>query len=146
VLDGVDRQVKADGAAEGRTYTISELAEEFGLTARTIRFYEDQGLLSPGRDGQNRVYNRRDRARLKLICRGKRLGFSIAEIKDFIDLYNVDDSQTGQMRYALTLGRERIRSLEQQLLDVQQTLKELREIDQAIVTHLRQQGVDPDGT
>jgi len=143
MLDGVDTPMTGAGG-NSRTYTISQLAEEFGLTPRTIRFYEDEGLLSPGRDGQNRVYSHRDRGRLKLICRGKRLGFSIAEIKDFLDLYDMDDSQTGQMRYALGLGRERIRALEQQLRDVQQTLKELREIEHAIVTQMRGRGIDPD--
>lgn len=131
-------------AGEERTFTISELADTFQVTPRTIRFYEDQGLLSPRRDGLNRVYSHRDRARLTLICRGKRLGFSLAEIKDFLDLYDVDDRQIEQMRFALAHGRERIASLEVQLADVQQTLSELRALENQIVEHLKAAGATPD--
>jgi DNA-binding transcriptional MerR regulator len=133
-----------DEAGEERTFTISELADTFQVTPRTIRFYEDQGLLSPKRDGLNRVYSHRDRARLTLICRGKRLGFSLAEIKDFLDLYDVDDRQIEQMRFALAHGRERIASLEVQLVDVQQTLSELRALENQIVEHLKAAGAAPD--
>jgi len=131
-------------AGQERTFTISELADSFRITPRTIRFYEDQGLLSPRRDGLNRVYSHRDRARLTLICRGKRLGFSLAEIKDFLDLYDVDDRQIEQMRFALAHGRERIRSLEIQLEDVKQTLAELRELERQIVDHLEAAGTKAD--
>jgi DNA-binding transcriptional MerR regulator len=131
-------------AGEERTFTISELADTFQVTPRTIRFYEDQGLLSPRRDGLNRVYSHRDRARLTLICRGKRLGFSLAEIKDFLDLYDVDDRQIEQMRFALAHGRERIASLEVQLVDVQQTLSDLRALESQIVEHLKAAGAAPD--
>jgi DNA-binding transcriptional MerR regulator len=133
-----------DDAGEERTFTISELADTFQVTPRTIRFYEDQGLLSPKRDGLNRVYSHRDRARLTLICRGKRLGFSLAEIKDFLDLYDVDDRQIEQMRFALAHGRERIASLEVQLVDVQQTLSELRALENQIIEHLKAAGAAPD--
>jgi DNA-binding transcriptional MerR regulator len=133
-----------DKAGEERTFTISELADTFQVTPRTIRFYEDQGLLSPKRDGLNRVYSHRDRARLTLICRGKRLGFSLAEIKDFLDLYDVDDRQIEQMRFALAHGRERIASLEVQLRDVQQTLSELRALERQIIDHLEAAGAAPD--
>jgi DNA-binding transcriptional MerR regulator len=126
--------------AEDRNRSIGELAEEFGLTHRSIRHYEDEGLLSPKRDGQTRVYNHRDRARLVLICRGKRLGFSLAEIKDFLNLYDTDDAQTEQMRYAQSLARRRIQALERQLQDVQQTLRELRHFDTQISEHLRRNG------
>ncbi len=129
-------------AGGGRTYGIGELAEEFGLTLRTLRFYEDEGLIAPARLGTVRVYSHRDRARLKLICRGKRLGFSIGEIKDFLDLYDSDEAQVEQMRFLHTRARDRIVQLEQQLRDVQQTLKELREIDDLILAHLRQQGAE----
>ena len=134
----------AGRGGEERTFTISELADTFQVTPRTIRFYEDQGLLSPRRDGLNRVYSHRDRARLTLICRGKRLGFSLAEIKDFLDLYDVDDRQIEQMRFALAHGRERIASLEVQLVDVQQTLSELRALENQIVEHLKAAGAAPD--
>lgn len=135
---------KVEALAEGsakRTYSISQLAEEFNVTPRTIRFYEDQNLLSPAREGMNRVYSYRDRGRLLLICRAKRLGFSLAEIKDFLDLYDVDRSQVEQMRFGLGRARERIEALERQLVDVRQTLDELRAIEQAIVEHLDRYGV-----
>ena len=84
--------------ASDQTYTITELAEEFAVTPRTIRFYEDKDLLRPQRNGLNRVYARRDRARLKLILRGKRLGFSLADIKEMLDLYDLGDGQVEQLR------------------------------------------------
>lgn len=130
----------AGRGAEDRHRSIGELAEEFGLTHRTIRHYEEEGLLSPARDGQARVYVHRDRARLALICRGKRLGFSLAEIKDFLTLYDADDAQIEQMRYAQTVARGRIQALERQLQDVQQTLLELRTLDTQISEHLSRQG------
>ncbi|WP_372394362.1 MerR family DNA-binding transcriptional regulator [Azospirillum sp. HJ39] len=120
---------------------IGELAGEFGLTHRTIRHYEDEGLLAPERVGNARVYGHRDRARLALICRGKRLGFSLAEIKDFLNLYDTDDAQVEQMRYMRSLARRRISALEQQLADVQQTLAELCTIDTQISEHLRRNGI-----
>ena len=132
-------------AVEERTpesFTISELAAEFGLTPRTIRFYEDEDLLSPGRSGMNRVYSRRDRARLDLICRGKRLGFSLAEVKEFLDLYNRDQRQIEQMKYAAGLARQRIESLEVQLQDVKQTLTDLHGIEKEMLDYLRDQGVE----
>lgn len=124
---------------------IGELAGEFGLTHRTIRHYEDEGLLAPERIGRApggaRVYGHRDRARLALICRGKRLGFSLAEIKDFLNLYDTDDAQIEQMRYMRNIARRRISALEQQLADVQQTLAELCTIDTQISEHLRRNGI-----
>ena len=137
-------------AARGseRSYGIGDLADEFGLTHRTIRHYEDEGLLSPARDGLNRIFSRRDRARLALICRGKRLGFSLAEIKDFLELYDTDDAQLEQMRYLQDRARRRLEALERQLQDVQQTLRELRVIDDQITEHLHQHGAgkEPSGS
>lgn len=138
-----DQTVAANERA-AETFTISELAAEFGLTPRTIRFYEDEGLVSPGRSGMNRVYSRRDRARLELICRGKRLGFSLADVKEFLDLYNRDQRQIEQMKYAAGLARQRIEALEVQLEDVKQTLIDLRGIEKEMVEYLRGQGVEPD--
>lgn len=130
----------AGWGAEDRNRSIGELAEEFGLTHRSIRHYEDEGLLAPARDGQTRVYGHRDRARLALICRGKRLGFSLAEIKDFLTLYDADDAQIEQMRFLRALARGRIQALERQLQDVEQTLMELRTLDTQISEHLRRTG------
>ena len=134
-----------DDLMSGPRLAIGELAGEFGLTHRTIRHYEDEGLLSPERIGSSpggaRVYGHRDRARLALICRGKRLGFSLAEIKDFLNLYDTDDAQIEQMRYMRTIARRRISALEQQLADVKQTLSELCTIDTQISEHLRRNGI-----
>ncbi|MEE8272920.1 MAG: MerR family transcriptional regulator [Alphaproteobacteria bacterium] len=121
---------------------MSELAASFELTPRTIRFYEDEGLLAPGRDGTTRVYRRRDRARLALICRGKRLGFSLAEIKEFLDLYDGDRRQVEQIRFAAARARSRIEALEVQLDDVTQTLHELRRIEGEMIAFLGRQGAD----
>src|SRR3970040_2395399 len=84
------------------TFTISELAREFGVTTRTIRFYEDEGLLSPKREGTNRVFSQRDRVRLKLALRGKRLGFSLAEIRELFELYDVSRDEHKQLEEFLT--------------------------------------------
>lgn len=126
---------------ESRTHSIGALADEFGLTHRTIRHYEEEGLLAPLREGTARVYSHRDRARLALICRGKRLGFSLAEIKEFLTLYDADEAQLEQMRFMQRLARRRIADLERQLQDVQQTLAELRSIDTQISDHFRRGGI-----
>jgi DNA-binding transcriptional MerR regulator len=119
-----------------RTYTIGELARALGLTARTIRFYEDEGLIAPLRAGTARIYSHADRARLILIRRGKRLGFSVREIAEFLALYDADPHQAEQMRFLGHKCRERIAALEVQLRDVRQTLAELRDIDRQIGDHL----------
>lgn len=116
-------------------YTIGDLATEFGLSPRAIRFYEDQGLLAPGRAGANRVYSRRDRARLMLILRGKRLGFSLSDIREFLDLYDVDRTKRQQMAMTLDRTRARIRDLEQQLQDITITLAELRDMEAEIAAY-----------
>jgi DNA-binding transcriptional MerR regulator len=118
-------------------FTIGELATEFSVSPRAIRFYEDQGLLAPQRAGTTRVYAKRDRARLKLILRGKRLGFSVAEIGEFLRLYDVDRTKRLQMTAALDGTRRRIRDLEQQLADLTLTLAELRDMEAEIVAYTR---------
>ncbi|TDJ62259.1 MAG: MerR family DNA-binding transcriptional regulator [Proteobacteria bacterium] len=110
------------------TYSIGELAQEFEVTTRAIRFYEDQGLLSPARNGQARVYSVRDRVRLKLVLRGKRLGFSLGEIGGMLDLYDADPSEVGQLQYFVSKLDERRAQLNQQQQDIQITLKELDDI------------------
>ena len=107
-------------------FTVNQLAEELGVTARAIRFYEAKGLLAPRRAGATRVFDRRDRARLLLVLRGKRLGFSLASIREFLDLYDADRSQGAQLRLLLESTRGRIRELERQRVDIDQTLRELR--------------------
>lgn len=108
------------------TFSISELAQEFDITTRSIRFYEDQGLLSPTRRGQTRIYSRQDRVRLKLILRGKRLGFSLAETRELFDLW--DETSLGSERQLLLLQEkidQRRQALEQQLQDIAMVQEEL---------------------
>lgn len=112
------------------TYSISDLAREFDVTTRSIRFYEDQGLLHPTRRGQTRIYSRQDRVRLKLTLRGKRLGFSLAEIRELFDLYDADRSSRSQLTTMLTLIDERRDSLEQQMEDIRIVLLELEAAEQ----------------
>ncbi|MFZ1343637.1 MerR family transcriptional regulator [Thiothrix eikelboomii] len=113
-----------------KLWTISELAEEYQISTRSIRFYEDKGLLEPQRVGANRVYSYKDHARLKLILRGKRLGFSLEEIKEFIGLYNteLDPELTGQLQFLLTNVQDKLSILKQQQLDLAMTLDELEHI------------------
>lgn len=111
-------------------YSIGDLAREFDVTLRTIRFYEDQGLLSPARSGQNRVYTARDRTRLKLILRGKRLGFSLSEIRDILDLYEAPGGEASQLRYFIEKIHERRRALLRQRDDLEAVLGELDDIEQ----------------
>ena len=94
-------------------YSISDLSKEFDITTRSIRFYEDQGLLSPARKGQTRIYNQRDKVRLKLILRGKRLGFSLAETGRLFELYDVDKTSATQLTSIMTLITDKKRDLHQ---------------------------------
>jgi DNA-binding transcriptional MerR regulator len=107
-------------------FAIADLAKEFGISTRAIRFYEAKGLLSPERVGATRIFRRRDRARLILILRGKRLGFSLRDISDYLSLYDANRSQ--QVHLLIDKVDERLASLESQLLDLQTTITELREI------------------
>ena len=108
-----------------RTYTIRQLCLEFKCTPRALRFYEDKGLLNPARDGMNRVYSYRDRGRLVLILRGKRVGLSLCEIGEILDLYEADDSGVQQAAKSLRKFRERIVALEQQKKDIDDAIAQL---------------------
>ena len=118
--------------------TVTELAEAFNVTPRTIRFYETKGLISPQRVGSTRVYTYRDRARLQLILRAKRLGFSLTDIREYLDLYNVDPEQMEQQQLLLMKVGQRIEELEQQQEDLVVTLDELREIEQQALANIKQ--------
>ena len=111
------------------TYGIAELAREFNITTRTIRFYEDKNLLLPERQGQRRVYGSRDRVRLRLIMRGKRLGFSLDEIREMIDMYDDDPSEIAQLKLFLAKISERKSVLTQQQADIAAILNELDKLE-----------------
>lgn len=133
------KPAKAANAPE-RYWTIRELVAEFGVTSRTLRFYEDEGLIRPRREGQARLYSARDRARIGLILRGRRLGFSLAEIGEMLDLYDADRSRVRQLTFSLAKGRERIAALERQKADIEVVLSELRALETIVVDLLRQKG------
>src|SRR5690242_14994147 len=125
-------------AAEAqRLYAIGDLAAEFAVSPRAIRFYEDQGLLSPQRIGGNCIYAARDRARLKRILRGKRLGFALADIKEMLDLYDADPQHLEQLKLTLSNGRARMAELAQQQHEIAVTLQELRDIETYLLDQIR---------
>ncbi|MEH8196899.1 MerR family DNA-binding transcriptional regulator [Aeromonas allosaccharophila] len=118
------------------TYSISELAHEFDVTPRTIRYYEDEGLLTPLREGQTRIYNHRDKIRLKLTLRGKRLGFSLAEIRELFEMYDTDRSSKTQLHSMIQLIEAKRGVLRQQLEDIQMVMAELEAAEQRCVNSL----------
>ena len=127
-----------------RIYSIAELAREFGITARTIRFYEDEGLIKPRRQGLTRLYSAHDRVRLSWILRGKRLGFSLAEIKELLDLYQVDRTGVQQLRELLRRSRLHIADLERKKRDLDAHITEFRDVETQVAAELKQRGVDPE--
>ena len=132
-------QLSADTGAQA-SYSISELSREFEVTTRTIRFDEDEGLLRPERVGRQRVYSPGDRVRLKLILRGKRLGFSISEIGDIIQMYDSTPGESGQLTYFIDRIQQRRHALQQQHDDIEVTLRELNQIEKQC--RLQLQGLD----
>ena len=117
----------ADLRRPHRTYTIRQLCQEFKCTPRALRFYEDKGLLAPAREGLNRVYSYKDRARLQLILQGKRVGLSLAEIGEILDLYEVGDGGAQQAAKSLRKFRERIVALERQKIDIDEQIEQLKQ-------------------
>ncbi|NIZ00227.1 MerR family transcriptional regulator [Thalassospira lucentensis] len=118
------------------SYSITDLAREFDVTTRTIRFYEDQELIEPERQGQTRIYSQRDRVRLRLIMRGKRLGFSLKEIRDLLDLYDGDRSEITQLTTLVTKINERRDALRTQREDIDATLEELDKLEETCQAEL----------
>ena len=116
-------------ARDSGELTIAQVAEEYGVTHRTVRFYEDRGLITPERRGTRRVYHPRDRVRLGLILRGKRLGFSLEEITRIIDMYDEQPGEVGQLHYLLAQIEDRRADLEQRRIDVLAALDELDELE-----------------
>lgn len=120
LVAGFDR-----GAAGREVFTIRDLTKEFAVSARTLRFYEEKGLLAPRRDGEQRRYSRRDRARLRYVLMGKRVGFSLEEVREMLDLYDVGDGQRTQLHVALAKFQERSARLEEQRAEIDRAIAEL---------------------
>jgi DNA-binding transcriptional MerR regulator len=118
-----------ENLSPGETWTIAEIAAEFDVTHRTVRFYEDQGLITPERRGTQRIFHPRDRVRLALVLRGKRLGFDLAEIRRIVDMYDEAPGESGQLRYLLDQIAERRADLEQRRRDIEVTLTELDDVE-----------------
>lgn len=140
----IDSARPATKAAPAQTWTIAELAREYNVTPRAIRFYEDEGLLSPTRQGMSRIYGQGDRWRLGWILRGKRLGFSLAEIKELMDLYHADRSGVQQLRAIVRKSREHVGELEAKLRDLRTQIAEFREVEGHAAQMLRDKGADPE--
>ncbi len=126
-----------DDAPDQQLFAITELAREFGISTRTIRFYESKGLLAPERVGSTRVFRKRDRARLLLILRGKRLGFSLKDISEYLALYDADNTQSSQLLLLQSKVDERLNLLQMQLQDLEITISELKEIRQLAQSQLQ---------
>lgn len=123
-----------------QTFTISELAGEFEISTRTVRYYEELGLISPGRTaaGNQRFYTRRDRARLKLILRGKKFGFTLAEIKEMLDLYDVDPTREEQLKRTLQYGEEKLKEIDQKIEELILLKEDLLQMRQRLLDELEQ--------
>ena len=136
--------VKKEAKVPAKGFTITELAAEFDVTPRAIRFYEDVGLLEPARAGRNRVYSQRERTRLKLTLRGKRLGLSLQEIKQLVDMYDSPSDTAPQLQAFLAVLRSHRRQLELQLEDIRVTLEEIAQHEERCERLLSGNGLDPD--
>jgi len=125
-----------DSTASTRTYSISELAREYGITTRTIRFYEAEGLISPTRDGQHRIFSTRDRTRLRLILRGKRIGLTLAEIREIIDMYDDAPGEAGQLRHLVDRIALQRAELEARRSMIEGTLADLADVEKSALFRL----------
>jgi DNA-binding transcriptional MerR regulator len=122
-------------------YTITELTREFGISTRTIRFYEDEGLINPVRRGRTRLFRQSDRRLLSFILRGKRLGFSIAEIREIMQMYKSPPGEEGQLKLLMNRVTEKRAELEQKRRDIEETLAELDQVEEASLARLAELGV-----
>lgn len=119
---------------------IQEVAKELGLTMRALRFYEDKGLIAPQRVGTTRIYGKREVARVRLVQRGRRLGFTVREIQEFLDLYDADPEHVEQMRLLIVRVRERLAELEQRRAGIEEAIAELREMERETLESLEKAG------
>lgn len=136
MADGGGSVVLGDEELKG----IQKVAEELGITTRTLRFYEDKGLIGPRRVGTTRIYTKREIGRMQLILRGKRLGFSLKDIKEFLDLYDADPQHVEQMRALASRVRERAAELEQHRAVIDETLAELHQIEREAMERVKAAG------
>lgn len=137
---------RAEIDKEGRvSFSITELAEEFGVTSRTIRFYEDKGLVNPAREGTTRIFSRKDRGRLKIILRGRRLGFSLQDIKKMLDMYSPENGSTGQLTFTLNKCEEQLEKLIAQRADINEAISELEDGISQLKEHLASGDLTADG-
>jgi len=127
-----------------RTWTIAEIAEEFGITHRTVRYYEDKGLVTPERRGTLRVFHPRDRTRLRLVLRGKRLGFPLAEIRTIVDMYDQQPGESGQLSYLLDQIEERRGALWLRRRDIDAALHELDDLERRCQADLARLAAEPE--
>ena len=147
IIDGIrlvsDLAAGTDaGAPRGRdVFTIRDLTKEFGVSARTLRFFEEKGLVDPARRGEQRLYTRRDRARLAYVLAGKAVGFSLEEVREMLDLYDLGDGQVTQLKVALAKFAERIERLERQKADIDRVVAELTRARDAMKAKLAARGI-----
>jgi DNA-binding transcriptional MerR regulator len=139
LVAGFDR-----GAAGRDVFTIRDLTKEFGVSARTLRFYEEKGLIDPRRNGEQRLYGRRDRARLRYVLMGKSVGFSLEEVREMLDLYDLGDGQCRQLRVALVKFQERVVRLERQRTDIDRAIAELTRASLQVQSMLADRAKDED--
>lgn len=133
-----DSQTDCNSDGEKRIWSIGELATEFGITSRTLRVYEEEGLLDPAREGTRRIYNERNRVRLRLILRGKRLGWSLSEIRESFDLYDSSLGEQAQLEWMLTKLEQRRQTLIAQRTDIDSALRDLEQVESNARQSLRE--------
>ena len=127
---------------QARRYTITQLCREFDVTPRTLRFYEQKNLLHPAREGMNRIFSYRDRARLSLILRGKKVGFSLDDIKEMLDLYNLKDGQVTQLQVARSKGLAQLDHLKDQRVALDEAITDLERAIEIVEGMLTERGID----